>query len=254
MTRSIGTIVAAAVAMALCSGAVAAKEENGMAEQAVKLTTSDGVTLEARLAEPAGWQPQDGAVVVCHPHPLYGGTMDNAIVVRVCRALAAAGIAALRFNFRGVGASGGEYGEGKAEVNDVLAAVRYLVDQKNVPETRLAVVGYSFGSAVAAAALSRVSALVAYVGIALPVDRSELGGKLRGLLEPRRPVLLVAAANDQIAPPDRALAVALARRGVTRIEVVGEASHFFTEITQREAVSAAIVNFLREQWQAQDGQ
>ncbi|MBC7288039.1 MAG: alpha/beta fold hydrolase [Armatimonadetes bacterium] len=217
------------------------------AENRVELTTTDGVRLEARLARPPQWKPDRGAVVLCHPHPLYGGSMDNAMVVRIARTLAAAGFATLRFNFRGVGESGGQYGGGEKEVADVLAAVERLSGE-GVPESRLAIVGYSFGAAVGAAALHSLPATVAYAGVALPVDRTEIATRLRGLLEPGRPVLLVGAAQDEIAPPKGLLDLALARGGLTHIVVVGNADHFFTGPEHRQAVCEAVVQFLRASW------
>src|SRR6516165_3335147 len=80
--------------------------------------------LEALLREPAG--PVVAAAVVCHPHPLHGGTMNNNVVYRVAKALVDAGVAALRFNFRGVGGSTGQHAEGVGEEEDVRAALAYL--------------------------------------------------------------------------------------------------------------------------------
>jgi hypothetical protein len=99
--------------------------------------------LEADLALPAG-APRAGAVV-CHPHPQYGGDMENAVVVAAGAALVAAGIAALRFNFGGVGRSTGVSGGGASEVADVRAAFDALAARlgAGVP---LALVGYSFGA------------------------------------------------------------------------------------------------------------
>jgi len=88
------------------------------------------------------------AAVVCHPHPLMGGTMDNTIVVAVCRVLAARGWAALRFNFRGAGRSAGSFDEGCGETDDVAGAVGFLRAKAEVDASRLAVVGYSFGAGV----------------------------------------------------------------------------------------------------------
>src|SRR5436853_1261877 len=106
---------------------------------------ADGnVTLDGRLAAPAG--ATTGAVV-CHPHPQYGGSMENDLVIALTEALGAAGCATLRFDFRGVGASGGRYDDGRGEVDDVRAAAALLRARLGVP--RIALVGYSFGSMMA---------------------------------------------------------------------------------------------------------
>src|SRR3972149_8028021 len=80
------------------------------------------IHLEGVAPLPSGSQ-RHGSVVVCHPHPLYGGDMDNHVVEGLCVTLAESGVAALRFNFRGVGGSGGRYEEGGGQEEDVLAAL-----------------------------------------------------------------------------------------------------------------------------------
>jgi len=89
------------------------------------------------------------AVVVCHPHPLYGGSMHNNVTNAMAEALVKSGIAALLFNFRGVGGSQGSHGGGIAEQEDVRAALDYLGPAKGVDAGRLGLAGYSFGAGVA---------------------------------------------------------------------------------------------------------
>lgn len=89
-----------------------------------------------------------GTVVVAHPHPLFGGTMDNKVVQTLARAFVQSGWTALRFNFRGVGSSEGSYDEGRGEAGDLQAVVRALA-----PEGPLALAGFSFGAYVTAQAL-----------------------------------------------------------------------------------------------------
>lgn len=89
-----------------------------------------------------------GIAVIAHPHPLFGGTMDNKVVQTLARACVQSGWTALRFNFRGVGASQGSYDEGRGEAEDFLAVVRQLA-----PEGPIALAGFSFGAYVAAQAL-----------------------------------------------------------------------------------------------------
>ncbi len=104
------------------------------------------------------------AVVVCHPHPLYGGDMHNGMVAAVCEELVAQGISALRFNFRGVGGSGGEFEEGIGEQEDIKAAISLAASSKFVDRARMGLCGYSFGAGVVltvASKLKRVRALAA---------------------------------------------------------------------------------------------
>jgi alpha/beta superfamily hydrolase len=89
-----------------------------------------------------------GVAVIAHPHPLFGGTMENKVVQTLARAFMASGWTAVRFNFRGVGASAGSYDEGRGEVQDMLDVVR-----ETAPEGPLALAGFSFGSYVASRVL-----------------------------------------------------------------------------------------------------
>ena len=88
-------------------------------------------------------------VTVCHPHPLYGGDMSNNVVLAICQALAQQSIAAFRFNFRGVGKSGGTLGGGIALQEDVKAALAFVSSTPNIDPKRIGLAGYSFGASVA---------------------------------------------------------------------------------------------------------
>lgn len=118
-----------------------------MKEQSV-VFPSGGLRLVGVLSIPDGEGPF-AAVVVCHPHPQYGGNMHNQVVVAVCQALDRRGIASLRFNFRGAGGSQGRHDEGIGEQDDVRAALDFLVAQDPINPTRVGLCGYSFGAAVA---------------------------------------------------------------------------------------------------------
>jgi hypothetical protein len=99
--------------------------------------------LEALLEEPEAG-PLRLAAVVCHPHPLYGGTMHNKVVYRMARGLRRAGVAALRFNFRGVGLSEGQHGHLAGETEDLRAALAWL--RERYPDIPFALAGFSFGA------------------------------------------------------------------------------------------------------------
>ena len=101
--------------------------------------------LEALLEEPEDCDPRLCAVV-CHPHPLYGGTMHNKVVYRLARGLRRAGIVVLRFNFRGVGSSAGEHGHLEGEIEDASAALAWV--RERYPALPYALAGFSFGSRV----------------------------------------------------------------------------------------------------------
>lgn len=99
-------------------------------------------------------EDSDAVAVICHPHPLHGGTMHNKVVHTLMRAARDRGASTVRFNFRGVGGSTGEHAEGEGEVEDCLAVIRWTQD--NLQAGRLWLMGFSFGGYVAAAAASRL--------------------------------------------------------------------------------------------------
>src|SRR5439155_960318 len=106
--------------------------------------------IETPATEVQGPQPVSAFAVVCHPHPLHGGTLDNKVVYTVARALEQLGAPAIRFNFRGVGTSAGSYDEGRGETADALAVIAY--GRRRWPQAALWLAGFSFGGAVAVGA------------------------------------------------------------------------------------------------------
>lgn len=146
--------------------------------------------LETLLEWNPEWAPRQLAVV-CHPHPLYSGTMHNKVVFRAAKAAIHLEIAALRFNFRGVGQSGGEYAGGIGERDDARAALDFL--SKRFPQTPVTMMGFSFGSVVALAVGGADSRVNSLVGIGLPVNSSDFSF----LQDVRKPKLLVQGTQDQ---------------------------------------------------------
>ena len=147
-----------------------------MKEERVTFRSGD-LTLEGMIAYPDGAGPHRAAVV-CHPHPLYGGSMYNNVVDAVLEALHARGFATLRFNFRGVGQSEGEFDNGKGEADDAIAAIHFLTTQKGVRADGAVLAGYSFGAMTAVRAAASVEEVAAIVAVALPlgmIDPSALG-------------------------------------------------------------------------------
>ena len=126
-------------------------------ETPVALDVRGGLRLEALLALPES--PKAG-LVVCHPHPLYRGDMENPVVVRVAEVAQGVGMATLRFNFRGVGASGGVHAGGEGEQDDVAAALAALAGRLPA-ESPIGLAGYSFGAWVAARVAAAMPSLPA---------------------------------------------------------------------------------------------
>ena len=141
-----------------------------MAAQRIRFHAADEA---APMLEGELWQPDGSAhvpgVVVAHPHPQRGGSMHNNVVMAVCQGLAAAGFAALRFNFRGVGGSEGRYGDGIAEVADVLGALEFLSEQAGVESDLIGLAGYSFGARASLAAAAQSSTVQALLCVAPPL-------------------------------------------------------------------------------------
>ncbi|HEY8924751.1 MAG TPA: alpha/beta family hydrolase [Polyangia bacterium] len=176
--------------------------------------------LEAILREPA--DPVRSAVV-CHPHPQGGGTMNNNVVYRVAKALAERRTSVLRFNFRGVGRSTGEYAGGVGEVDDARAALDFMAARH--PELPLWQAGFSFGARVglqAGIADRRVSRLLA-VGLAVRMfDLSFLEGERRGL-----PLAIVQAAQDEYGDRGEIEAFVARLAQPVRLWIVEDATHLF---------------------------
>src|SRR5712692_7838398 len=168
-----------------------------MGEQAqVKQITIAGrdVSLKGIVQTPGGLAPS-GILVVCHPHPLYGGSMHNNVVDALCDAALQEGLAARRFNFRGVGSSTGSHAGGEGEQDDVLAVLRAAEELPGGGSIGLA--GYSFGASMATRAVSRASPMPLLLLLVSP-PLSTLGAALFGEQPSRR--LLITGDRDQVCP------------------------------------------------------
>ena len=198
---------------------------------------SNELTLEGVLHLPAS--SPSPAVAVCHPHPLYGGDMHNSVVVALCRAAAARGIAAFRFNFRGVGRSHGSFADGVGEREDAIAAVALLRQLPEIDSDRVGLVGYPFGAA--AALLAADERLRALAAISTPTIA-------RGLSEiaVRCPALLVVGEEDRVAPPSRLAYLGQAVGSQAELVVVPGADHFWwgAEVSLAAVVSDFLVRTL----------
>jgi uncharacterized protein len=135
------------------------------------------------------------SAVICHPHPLHGGTMHNKVVHTLARSLTEIGLKTVRFNFRGVGASAGAYGEGRGETDDVLAVLDWVRARR--PGDQLWLAGFSFGAYVALRAAARFP-VAQMVLVAPPVHlHAELGIPPT----PRAPLLVLQGEEDEVVSP-----------------------------------------------------
>lgn len=179
--------------------------------------------LDAALDEPTA--APTGLAVICHPHPLHGGTMDNKVVQTLARAALQCGWRCLRFNFRGVGASAGAWDEGRGEVDDALAAVAAARATDGAAALPLALAGFSFGGFVAAAAAVRLAPEARPQRLALiaPSTRKQAVPVLPEEL--RAETLVVHGEADEVVP----LAATLdwARPQALPVTVIPGGGHFF---------------------------
>lgn len=177
------------------------------------------------------------AAVVCHPLPTHGGTMHNKVVYRAAKAFEGLGYAVLRFNFRGVGLSGGTFTGGAGETDDVRAALDWLAGER--PGLPIVVCGFSFGNAVGlpvGAADERVDRLA---GLGTPTDRFAFD-RLVGVAKPK---LFVQGDRDEFGPL-HALRAGLARVAEPKeLVVIDGADHFFTD--RLEELGSAIEGWSR---------
>ena len=158
---------------------------------------SGKLTLEGVLSVPDELPQPYPALVACHPHPLLGGNMDNPVVTAVCRAATAMGFATLRFNYRGVEGSQGEFTNGKREAEDIRNALNLMRQWPGIDRKRLALVGYSFGAALILRELKRCKATKSLALIAPPASAVAASPIKRD----KRPKLFIAGQNDRVAPP-----------------------------------------------------
>lgn len=180
--------------------------------------------LEAILKEPAG-EPK-GVGLVCHPHPLGGGTMHNKVVFRAAAGLVDAGIITLRFNFRGVGASTGTHGEIEGGMEDVRDVLQYLAAE--YPGQPVTLAGFSFGSRTGMAVGKDDDRVVRLITIGTPVDKY---GDYDFLTEVRKPILFVHGDKDEFGalPNLRALYDRVAAVTDAELVVFDDCGHFFDD-------------------------
>lgn len=163
-------------------------------ERAVNIVSGE-LTLEGILVLTV--KEKQPGLVLCHSHPLYGGSMDDSRITAISEAAAAKGLNILRFNFRGVGKSQGQFGQGIGEMQDTIAAMEFLRNQSHVDSSRIALLGYSFGGSIALAA-SMDANPAALVTISAPIKSSEIDPAIvtEGIRYVNCPVYIVHGRDD----------------------------------------------------------
>jgi len=187
--------------------------------------------LYRELQDPAG------IAVICHPHPLGGGTLHNKVVFRAARGLENANIATLRFNFRGVGASAGKHEEGEGEQEDVMTAIEWA--KRKHPGKKLIVGGFSFGAWVASRVACELPEVDAIFLIGTPVNKYDFG-YLRNC---EKPMLFLHGTEDEQGDVEKLEKVVEHVRNAESVIVTG-ADHFFSK--QLDAVDETIRQWAEE--------
>ncbi len=181
-----------------------------------------GIHLEGLLNVPEAFSIK-GGVILCHPHPQYGGEMHNPVISTAAETAFQEGFSTLRFNFRGVGKSGGSYGDGVGEREDIKGAIEYLFPTLNNSDLPLILVGYSFGAWTGLSAVVQDDRMKGMVAIAPPLELYDFGF-LEGN---KKRKLLMAGDRDFFCPID------LLKRWFENLEepkslaIIEGADHFF---------------------------
>lgn len=207
----------------------------------------DTISLEGVFALPEGRAPLS-AVVLCHPDPRYGGTMDSYVITAIDEALQQAGFATLRFNLRGVGASTGSFDGGIGEVRDCLGALDFLRAQDGIDPARVGLIGYSFGSWVGLQACAADGDMPVCGCLSFPIPKGEeLGGHpYFGSVD--FPCLFLTGTEDTIsdlATVRRLVATHRAGR-YCRVEPLRGADHFFRSQDDLDAAARRMVRLMGE--------
>jgi alpha/beta superfamily hydrolase len=179
--------------------------------------------------------------VVCHPHPLFGGTMHNKVVFHTMKALNAFGFPVLRFNFRGVGASTGEHDYGRGETADTRVALDYLAQRFSTP---IIFAGFSFGAAIGLRAAIPHPRVQALISIGTPVNADGRQYTYALLQESEHPKLLLSGSNDAFANPEQLTDILASAADPKRLIVIPGADHFFAG--HLEEMRGAIGGWIRE--------
>jgi alpha/beta superfamily hydrolase len=182
------------------------------------------------------WPP---VALALHPHPLYGGNMLNNVTSKLASGLLKIGIATLRFNFRGVGGSGGEHGDGVAEMDDVKAALSFIDRYVGVDSSNIILAGYSFGCWVGLKAAFLEDRPMRLVGVSPPLDIYDFSF----LTDEMRPKLLIAGDRDFVCSQKKFQELSENVPEPKRIVLLPGVDHF--HFGAEEKVVDSVVEFLR---------
>jgi hypothetical protein len=176
--------------------------------------------LEALLEEPEDQAPRQ-AVLICHPHPQFGGTMHNKVVYRLARGMRRAGAVTLRFNYRGVNLSHGTYDHGIGELEDARLALEFL--RSRYPDLPFSLAGFSFGSRIILRLGCEIPGASRLIAVGFPADDAAS----RALGHCDIPRVFIQSTNDQFGPQEAMEAYVASLTGPTELIWVEASDHFF---------------------------
>lgn len=174
-------------------------------------------------------------VIICHPHSLYGGSMDNIIVTGLAAALTDKDIVSLIFNFRGVGNSQGSYGEGIAEQDDVISALDWLTERPEIDKSRIGLAGYSFGGGVCIP-VACTDARVKILALISPVIT---GDSIETLGNCPKSKLFIVGEYDDVTPPEIVEAAYNRAPEPKQYKLITGADHFWGGYADKAILTAA---------------
>jgi uncharacterized protein len=203
----------------------------------MRIRSDDGLILEAQLDRSG--EMAAGTMVICHADPRMRGTMNSPLLLAVRDEAVARGWNVLRFNYRGVGGSDGEFGAGAGEIADAVGALRFV--RAEFGDSPVVILGWSFGGAIALQVARRDEAVIACVAIAPAIERAQLPPGPE--LDLNVPVLIVCGQNDDVVSPE-SCRIWAEKSGAEYVEIRA-ANHFFW--AKYEVVTAAIADWLEQE-------
>ncbi len=190
----------------------------------------------------SGTEDRSGLVIVCHPHPLYGGSMHNRVVYAVCKKLSENGLAWLKFNFRGVEGSGGRFDGGRGEQEDIEAAISFGIQQPEIDARKVGLCGYSFGSMVALAVAARDPRVKAVAGISPLLEGPSF------LEKSRIPKLFASGTDDEFVDSRKLERVVMDLPEPKELIIYSGEDHFWTR--HEEPMTERVARFFKKAFES----
>jgi len=191
---------------------------------AIRSLFLDGPSGQLEAILNLGTEKATHSALVCHPHPVYGGTLHNKVVFHAMKALNGFGFPALRFNFRGAGLSHGEHDHGQGEIEDVRTALDWLEREFRLP---IVLAGFSFGAAVGLQTVCNDERVVAAIGLGVPVQPVEgRSYDLSCLRSYRKSKLFVSGSRDPFGPRTKLQAFVESLPEPKKLVIIESADHF----------------------------